>query len=307
LEQIGLQNNLGLKFNAAAYQKRFYNKAPKCYARGKPVKRQTLTAALLSILVFSMLAGALVRVSSSNPYVPTPIGARIKLSLLGNESQSYGLSGVPVQLTVESKNPSIWEVTSVYGVKFYLDGDSCDDVWACPVEMGDKYVFTSILIGLGEGNHSLYVVAYVTYHSKLLWLGLGDPDDGSGASNVVHFVVDCPPEIAILSVKQRQAFSVDSVPLVFSVSEPVSWVSYSFDGQDNVTVAGNTTLTGLPNGEHNVKVYAIDDTGNVGVSETITFTVNAFPTMHAIMIVAVAIVFSVGLLVYFLRRKRKRE
>jgi len=45
------------------------------------------------------------------------------------------------------------------------------------------------------------------------------------------------------------------------------------DGQENVTIAGNTTLVGLSSGVHNVTVYACDDAGNVGSLETLTFTV----------------------------------
>jgi hypothetical protein len=39
----------------------------------------------------------------------------------------------------------------------------------------------------------------------------------------------------------------------------------------NVTIAGNTTLTGLSSSVHNLTVYAWDEAGNIGSSETITF------------------------------------
>ena len=65
-------------------------------------------------------------------------------------------------------------------------------------------------------------------------------------------------------------FSSD-VPLTLTVNEPVSQVTYSLDGQRNVTTAGNTTLTNLPYGEHNVTVYTTDKAGNVGASGTIHF------------------------------------
>lgn len=83
-------------------------------------------------------------------------------------------------------------------------------------------------------------------------------------------------------------------------------MSRSLDGQANVTLTGNTTLTGLSSGLHNVTVCATDALGNTGVSETITFTIakEPFPTTYviaAIMIVAVA---AAGLLFYFKKRKR---
>jgi hypothetical protein len=100
------------------------------------------------------------------------------------------------------------------------------------------------------------------------------------------------------------------VPLNFTVNEPFSKATYSLDGQENVTISGNTTLTGLPNGDHNVTVYATDEFGNTGVSKITYFSVEVpFPTtLVAVAIVAVVVV-SVGSLVYFkkrdLRNKRK--
>jgi len=72
-----------------------------------------------------------------------------------------------------------------------------------------------------------------------------------------------------------------------------------------VTVAGNTTLTELSFGLHNVTVYAEDTFGNVGASETVWFSVaEPFPAVPvaAASAVAVAIV-GAGLLVYFKKRK----
>jgi len=102
----------------------------------------------------------------------------------------------------------------------------------------------------------------------------------------------------------------NTVNLTFIVSEPTSWIGYSLDGQDNVTISGNTTLTGLPNGYHNVTVYAWDSAGNVGKSETVTFTVTepeSFPTVPVVAVSAVSIiaVAAAGLLLY--NRKRRKE
>jgi hypothetical protein len=99
------------------------------------------------------------------------------------------------------------------------------------------------------------------------------------------------------------------VPLDFTVNETASQITYSLDGQENVTAAGNMTLTQLSNGAHNVTVYAADEAGNMGASETATFTVavpEPFPTVPvaAASVAAVAVV-GVVLLVYF--KKRKKE
>ncbi|MGD0204471.1 MAG: hypothetical protein ABSC20_11270 [Candidatus Bathyarchaeia archaeon] len=115
------------------------------------------------------------------------------------------------------------------------------------------------------------------------------------------------PEISILS-PENQMFNKSSVPLVFTVDRAVSWEGYSLDGKANVTLSGNETIGGIPNGLHTITVYANDTFGNVGASQTVNFTVAAlhpFPTV-AVAVVSGSVVVAViaGLLVYFKKRKR---
>jgi hypothetical protein len=114
------------------------------------------------------------------------------------------------------------------------------------------------------------------------------------------------PVISVVSPENKM-YNQSSVPLTFTVDKPVSWMQYSLDGQDNVTVTESTTLTDLPNGLHNITIYAKYTEGSIGASENIAFTINKpepFPTtLVAASIAAVAVV-GVGLLVYFKKRKR---
>jgi N-acetylneuraminic acid mutarotase len=114
-----------------------------------------------------------------------------------------------------------------------------------------------------------------------------------------------PPVISVVSLADH-AYNESNVPLIFNVDKPVNWMGYSLDGQDNITITGNTTLSGLSNGLHNVTVYARDKFENTGASETISFSVEApFPVIPvAVASAAAAAVASVGLLVYFKKRKR---
>jgi hypothetical protein len=116
-----------------------------------------------------------------------------------------------------------------------------------------------------------------------------------------------PPEITVLS-PINQLYNESSVSLVFTVDKPVNWMGYSFDGDENVTVTGNLTLTGLSVGVHNVTIYAKDEFGNTGASEIVVFSVASepFPVIPvAVASVSVVAVTAAGLLVY--RRKRRRE
>jgi phosphotransferase system glucose/maltose/N-acetylglucosamine-specific IIC component len=88
------------------------------------------------------------------------------------------------------------------------------------------------------------------------------------------------------------------------VTESGLQVTYSLDGQENVTVTGNTTLTHLTEGEHNVVVYALDDAGNVGTLKTIFFTVKLFPTT-LLIIAAAAIAATGGASLAYIAKTRK--
>ena len=103
------------------------------------------------------------------------------------------------------------------------------------------------------------------------------------------------------------------VPLVFGVDRQANWVGYSLDNRDNITIAGNSTLSGLSDGVHNVTVYANDTFGNIIASQTVTFTValiqsepKTFPIMLATVISGASTVFiAASLIIYFKKCKRQ--
>jgi len=84
------------------------------------------------------------------------------------------------------------------------------------------------------------------------------------------------PSITILS-PQNTTYTTSSIPLTFTVNEPTSWIGYSLDGQANVTISGNTTLTSLSDGQHSITVYANDTSGNMGASNKVFLTVQTPP------------------------------
>jgi parallel beta-helix repeat protein len=81
-----------------------------------------------------------------------------------------------------------------------------------------------------------------------------------------------PPQITLLS-PLHQVYNGSSVDLVFTTDGVVNWTAYSLDGKQNVTVTGNSTITGIPSGSHKLVVYANDTFGRMGVSEELTFAV----------------------------------
>jgi N-acetylneuraminic acid mutarotase len=116
-----------------------------------------------------------------------------------------------------------------------------------------------------------------------------------------------PPLIDVVS-PENQTYNVTSVSLDFTVNKAVSWMGYSLDSQENVTVMSNTTLAGLASGLHNVTVFARDEFENTGASETLFFTVELplpkpFPTLLVATASGVAITVVAVCLLYY-RKKR---
>jgi hypothetical protein len=155
---------------------------------------------------------------------------------------------------------------------------------------------------LSEGTHSLtvWVTARQNYLSYFVptWAAF---------SQTINFIVDTiAPNITALSPANAN-YDSPNVPLTFIVNDSPAKVAYSLDKQANVTIDGNTTVTNLPNGSHNVTVYAWDNTGNVGSSQTIDFSVQVpEPLLSAPLIAAIAAALCVvGVVVaVYLRKSR---
>jgi hypothetical protein len=113
-----------------------------------------------------------------------------------------------------------------------------------------------------------------------------------------------PPVVSVSSPKSK-TYDTSDISLNFTVNEPTSWVGYSLDDHDNVTITGNITLTELSNGAHNLTVYAKDIAGYTGASETIQFSiVGRFPVEWVFASVVIVAVVGFGL-IYFKRQGLK--
>ena len=122
-----------------------------------------------------------------------------------------------------------------------------------------------------------------------------------GATDPVNFTI-----APLIVDPQNAGYNTSSVPLTLIVDNSRSWVGYSLDGLNNVTVLGNTTLTGLSNGAHTITVYTNDSFGKLFSSQIVTFTVNTpTPTTNVTFIVAVAVVIGLSVGLLFFRRHRK--
>jgi len=116
------------------------------------------------------------------------------------------------------------------------------------------------------GGVSILSESYIGYDYKSLYHDTVEEYTPFGYGTVLPVIAVISPEVA--------NYSSSEVPLNFVINKPANWVTYSLDGMNNVTIAGNTTLTDLANGSHNIVLYASDEFGNIGASQTMLFTVD---------------------------------
>ena len=176
--------------------------------------------------------------------------------------------------------------------------DFVDDVWV----IGSAMPTPRLDFGAVVVDDILYIIGGYTYD-------IGYPYATKVSALVeayVPFGYRSIPIIEVVSPLSDGVYNSSSVDLVFVVDRPVGLLYYCVDGGANVTVAGNTTLLGLSGGVYNVTVFAEDVFGNVGVSETVVFSVVSQPDF----ILTVSVVVALGvvsvlvvMVVLFLRRR----
>ena len=147
-----------------------------------------------------------------------------------------------------------------------------------------------VLSGLSEGSHTVKVYA-------------NDSFGNVGSSSTVYFSVDTVAPRVVVLFPENVSYGGSDVQSSFIVDEPVSWMGYSLDGADNMTVSGNVTLAVLADGSHNIRFYATDLVGNTGASRTVYFTIAPFPT---ILVAAVAVTITIVAATGYLLIKRRK-
>lgn len=86
-----------------------------------------------------------------------------------------------------------------------------------------------------------------------------------------------PPKINVLS-PENKIYTTSNLPLIYTIDKSTIWMAYQIDNGRNVTISGNTTLT-LPDGQHNITLYAADANYNNGASNRVFFSNFAVDTV----------------------------
>lgn len=250
---------------------------------------------------------------------PCPLAGGV--SIISPSNTTYTSSPL-LNVTMQSiLSPTIYDVSVVYSV------DGGDNVslpvkgTVFPIEatityangttiQGTSSVFAYyVIVGsvelqpLPEGSHNLTVYSTCSRfnNENQNWPAM------IYANSTVYFTVNqgIPPAISGMTITNT-TYNQSIMALNVTTDKPTSWIGYSLDGNGNLTLAGNTTLTSLSNGQHNLTIYANDTMGNMGSSGKIEFEVNApspdSPTLEIAIVPSVAVL---AVLLFMAFRKRR--
>ena len=287
--------------------------------------KTTLTKIIISALLISLVAGMhAVEVAKANPFsffwthidpIPGTIPPTITLTSPQNNTH-HASKHISFSFNISKPQVPVPVDDGISAVRYSIDNFNFTGAMSlyqhavyAPGHMGLPEFSYSEDLTLPEGNHSLtvYSEGTVTQPDIMTVFGIG-------SYSTVYFTIDTtPPTISDLSIEPKTYDTAD-IPLSLYVNE-ISHISYSIDNQANVTIAGNTTLTALSEGYHNIIIYANDTAGNIGRSDYVVFDVNSQPSptpnnIQGVFIPTVIIfglVFAVaigGLLVYFKKPRR---
>jgi len=245
--------------------------------------------------------------------VPAPTNVFLFIRIASpkeNTSYSNGTINLCFNSTIHGPN----NITKGLSVASYKGDWMEKDAWVPYPNTADHFQnflqFSVNVTDIPFGEHSLNITARAqgefedNSHFKYLF--------SLNKTSSINFSVRTNPIITFPSF-ENVTFTNSSLPLNFKVDHPVIGMAYSLDGQDTIPISGNTTLTGLSNGQHNVTIYATDEDGYAGKSDTLLFNVNTpefaefsvVPLVIAFVIVVVIV--GAGVLVYYKRRKRKSD
>jgi hypothetical protein len=282
------------------------------------MKRSAFVRAFILALLFSTVAGAqFIHLGVADPFVEERWTTPPVISLNSPMNKTY-TSSVPLNFTVTKPESWLSEPVSfayepgsglaqeLLSVSYYID-EKFYGLVSSNSNLSSPFNYFVYLKNLTDGGHSLIVLADATgvvrnyisssvYHVPI-----------NSSSDLVYFTLDAtPPSVSVLSVENK-TYEKSDVQLNFTVSEAASKITYSLDEGDNVTITGNTTLSGLSEGAHSITVYAWDMAGNIATPETISFSVKVpepFPTTVVIASIGSVAIVGLGLLVYFKKRQK---
>jgi hypothetical protein len=231
------------------------------------MKTKPFIAAIISIFLFILVAIAQDdNLALANFTIPKEIASPT--------STVYTTNQIPISVKVELSAGYRFAYSMTINEMYYsLDLNANVSLSMYITETGTQKLKDATFRGYGslseltDGLHNLVIYAKGNFLPYVL--------------GKVNFTVNTKndfsaPYITIVS-PQNTTYSKTEIPLTFSLNKTTSSITYKLDNSANTTVTGNTTLTNLSEGSHNLTMYASDNLGNIGDPKTVHFEIKLEP------------------------------
>jgi hypothetical protein len=275
-------------------------------------KKMLMAACFILLFLIAIAASGTFKLAQANPYMyheyvsPPPDATPLVISVSSPKNNTiYRVNDFIFALNISTYDTSIG-----YLLKAYFKADWIKDnvtVYEQDVrspEFPKFWDYSETFRDMPDGEYSIVINARGGGgYAKGLTYYFFDMTTIS----VINFTIDATPPKVSISAPLNETYELLVVPLNFTVSEKPSLIKYNLDGQKNLTLYRNTTLTDLTYGGHNLTIYVWDEAGNPG-PETVVFRIDepeteSFPTSLVVSSSASVALIS-GILVYFRRRKK---
>ncbi|MGB9376530.1 MAG: HD domain-containing phosphohydrolase [Mycobacteriales bacterium] len=176
-------------------------------------------------------------------------------------SASFVVDTTAPTVTITSA-PSGRVRSSQASLAFTVDEPSAT-TW-CKIDSGAAAACTSPwdLSSLAEGSHTVSVYAV-------------DPAGNVGASKQASFIIDDTAPTVTLATTPPSSSASRTATVSFTTNDATATAWCALDSGAVAQCSGTVTYSGLGNGSHTIRVYAVDPAGNRGPTASTTFTVTA--------------------------------
>jgi len=321
---------------------------------GNAVKKTALASAAIMLFIVVACPTVRFATANPIPYPDTPSTELPTLIIRTPENYSDCYADDTFKLDFIIIQPESWDsyyrgfipIIGSYGTRVYLDGNATWNLQRSP-RSNIVTDYAAIFSNLTDTEHVVHLVVeamasymgYFTRDGETISTGL---TNNTYITQTVHFQLepdsktvsfqkdpqvvsrdpypDPPTPVPIMISPQNTSYTTDSIaqftlPLSFTINATASWIGYSLDNQSRITIQGNSTLSELSLGSHNITLFASGTFGNMGVSNITYFIIETTPTpepepLPTILLtgsaIAVAAVVCSGLLVHLKKRQRNK-